>query len=754
MLHNGTTTHGSLTPADVAALERESWIDSATADAFGLRRVSSAEGAALVGRENREDYAGIAFSVYWPGNSEIREVFLRRDHPPIENGKPKQKYLAPPGRSNMLLFGPGESAEALTDPTIPIVLVEGLKKLLATHRLARHDSEHPRFLACAISGVWNWKGTIGKTVDPSGARVDLKGIIPDIERINWAAQQVFIAHDSDALTNPSVSAAREQLAEELRSRGAHVTVLFIPDLDGLPKTGFDDLLAAWGPERVLSWIDEARTQSASVQDDPEPIPLDAYDLPTVPIGEIPASSFRDMVIATSAATESPVELSLLCALGVIAASVQRRYVIEPEPGYVEPLNIWAVPALDSGNRKSAVVAHTVEPLYAFEREEAARQAPEIARAEAVLRLAEDRIKHLRQKAARAEGTQYDSLRQELMELERSLPQVPKALRLTAQDVTPEKLGSLMADHEERLAIISDEGGIFDILGGRYSGGLPNLDLFLQSYSGSPVRVDRGSRPPVFMVKPALTIIVSPQPSVLRGFASTPEFKGRGLLARPLYALPKSALGSRTLVPCPIPSAVRQAYRTRVHALLSLPPRPDGEPQVLRFLDGAYASWKAFQRHVERELGAGGVFEHAHVKDWAAKLPGNIARVAGLLHCAEDAIEPPETRPISLETTEAALMLGGIFERHALAALGLMSVTSGLEGAQLVWAWIERNRHRTFTRRDCHHALQAAFPTLDNLLPALAVLVERGYVFPVQSNKRVGRPSHGFRVNSNLTEAWR
>jgi len=744
-----------LSSADLAPLEHESWIDPATAEAFGLYRVSSADGAALVGRTDQADYSGIAFLIYWPGNSDIREVFLRRDHPPIENGKPKQKYLAPPGRGNMLLFGPGESVEALTDTTIPIVLVEGLKKLCAAHRLSRWNAIEPRFLPCAISGVWNFRGVIGKTVDPSGARVDLKGIIPDIERIDWTGRNVFIAFDSDALTNPSVSAAREQLAEELRTRGAHVVVLYVPaDLDGLPKIGFDDLLANWGPERVLDWISTAQHEAADVQGDPEPIPLDAYDLPAVPIGEIPASSFRNMVVATSAATESPVELSLLCTLGVIAASVQRRYVIEPEPGYVEPLNIWAVPALDSGNRKSAVVAHTVEPLYAFEREHAAAHAQEIAQAEAAKRLAEDRIKHLRQRAARAEGAQYDALRQEVLDEERSLPQVPTALRLTAQDVTPEKLGALMADHGERMAIISDEGGIFDILGGRYSGGIPNLDLFLQSYSGSPVRVDRGSRPPVFMVKPALTLVVSPQPSVLRGFASTPEFRGRGLLARPLYALPKSALGSRTLVPCPIPSAVRQAYRTRVHALLSLPPRPDGDLQVLRFSDGAYGAWKTFQRHVEVELGTGGAFEHEHVKDWAAKLSGNVARVAGLLHCAEDAIEPPETRPISLETTEAALMLGGIFERHALAALGLMSVTSGLEGAQRVWAWIERNRHRTFTRRDCHHALQAAFPTLDNLLPALAVLVERGYVFPVQLDKRVGRPSHGFRVNRNLTEAWR
>jgi len=50
----------------------------------------------------------------------------------------------------------------------------------------------------------------------------------------------------------------------------------------------------------------------------------------------------------------------------------------------------------------------------------------------------------------------------------------------------------MADNDEKMSVLSDEGGIFDILAGRYNGGIPNLDLFLQSHSGSSVRVDRGS----------------------------------------------------------------------------------------------------------------------------------------------------------------------------------------------------------------------------------------------------------------------
>lgn len=264
------TTITALNQADLAALAREAWIDLATAEAFGLHRMSSAEGAQLVGRTDREDYAGIVFPVFWPGEERPKEFFLRRDHPPLElhNGqlKPKQKYLAPPGRGNRLLFGPGESVDALTDTTLPILLVEGLKKTVAAWRFSRHEDGSPKFLVCGISGAWNWKGTIGKAPDEHGARVDVKGVIPDLSRVAWTDRKVTILFDSDTSTNSSVAAARRALVADLRQRGAIVAAPDLPALEGLDKTGFDDLLAQWGPDRVLDWLDAARDAAPTADD--------------------------------------------------------------------------------------------------------------------------------------------------------------------------------------------------------------------------------------------------------------------------------------------------------------------------------------------------------------------------------------------------------------------------------------------------------------------------------------------------------
>jgi hypothetical protein len=260
-----------LTTADLAALARDSWIDPATADAFGLYRVTSLEGAELVGRSDREDYAGIVFPIFWPGEMQPREYFLRRDHPPMEQRgdgtlKPRQKYLAPPGRGNRLLFGPSESASALTDATFPIVLVEGLKKTVAAWRLSRHAGSSSQFLACGIAGAWNWRGTIGKAPDATGARVDVKGPITDLDRATWTGRAVTIVFDSDTATNEKVAAARRGLVAELRGRGAIVTAPDLPALDGLAITGFDDLLAQWGPERAREWMATAQSTASSADE--------------------------------------------------------------------------------------------------------------------------------------------------------------------------------------------------------------------------------------------------------------------------------------------------------------------------------------------------------------------------------------------------------------------------------------------------------------------------------------------------------
>jgi P4 family phage/plasmid primase-like protien len=254
--------------ADFASLERR-WITRELAIAAGIRRVDSYTGASFVGRRDNGSYAGLLIPYTLPGESRVREWRLRRDHPDIEYGKdgrPKErgKYLSPPGRANMMYFAPDTPTSLLMAKDVPVVLTEGEFKTLALWRLATHDIGKPRFLPAGLSGVWNWRGTVGKTTGPNGDRRDVKGTIPDLDRFSWDGRRVIIAFDADAEKNDSVQAAKTQLARELRIRGAEVACITWDIAQG---KGIDDLLATVGPAKALEIIESADFDAAAEADD-------------------------------------------------------------------------------------------------------------------------------------------------------------------------------------------------------------------------------------------------------------------------------------------------------------------------------------------------------------------------------------------------------------------------------------------------------------------------------------------------------
>jgi hypothetical protein len=200
-----------LQSADYRSLEAR-WISRELADVARIRRVDSDTGKLLVGRRDHSDYAGLAIPYFLPGESHVREWRLRCDHPDIEykDGKPKErgKYLSAPGRKNLIYFVPGVSMDLAKAVATPVIVTEGEFKTLALWRLANYESTTSRFLPIGLGGVWNWRGTVGKTHGPNGDRRDVKGAIPDLDLVVWEGRRVFIAFDADAEKNEMVEAAR------------------------------------------------------------------------------------------------------------------------------------------------------------------------------------------------------------------------------------------------------------------------------------------------------------------------------------------------------------------------------------------------------------------------------------------------------------------------------------------------------------------------------------------------------------------
>jgi len=515
--------------------------------------------------------------------------------------------------------------------------------------------------------------------------------------------------------------------------------------------------AAWDKEAAETDAEIDRTDATMRATDgngwPALIPLDSPNLPSVDPNALPGFA-GEYAAALSEATETPPELATAMVLATCATAAARRFRLEVQAGYCETLNLWILPALPPGSRKSAVQAKASAPLAEWEREQAEITGPEIAKARSDRETAEARAKEHRRQAAKAKSPEdARDFADMAAQIEADLPEIPVAPRLWTSDATPEKLGALMAEHGECMAWLSSEGGIFDMLQGRYSGGIQNLDLVLKAWSGDPDRVDRGSRPPVYLQCPRLTIGLSPQPDVLRGLSMKPGFRGRGLLARFLYLLPDSRLGYRTLEPKTINGGTEAKYHAGIRAMLDW---PDGEIQTATLTPAAHSEWLDFAKAIEVQMRPGGDLEHC--TDWAGKAPGAAARIAGIMHGIEHAHGTPWTVPVSIDTMNAALELMAVITRHSIGAMQLMGADPAIAAARDVWQWIERGHVRCTTAREIYQARKGTFPRMAQIREALAVLEERGYIQteqpPNNSEDGRGRPATPvIWINPKLSEAW-
>lgn len=272
----GTANGLSLTENDFLGLDRR-YINRNTAQAANLRRVDSLDGRDTVGRKGAGDYAGIAIDYRRPGSPDVLLTRLRLDHPAVGlNGKSDGKYLTAPGTRNRVYFPPYDSS-ILADIGIPVLFTEGEFKALAGYRVGLEDlnngGQRLRFVSLGLPGVWGYRGIIGKTTNARGERIDVKGVIPDIESyIPWEGRLAYICYDVNVLSNAMVREARAGLARELEERGATVYFIDLPPSPGV--NGMDDFIAIHGRDEFLklfgaalryNWRDElARSDKGKV----------------------------------------------------------------------------------------------------------------------------------------------------------------------------------------------------------------------------------------------------------------------------------------------------------------------------------------------------------------------------------------------------------------------------------------------------------------------------------------------------------
>ncbi len=294
----------------------------------------------------------------------------------------------------------------------------------------------------------------------------------------------------------------------------------------------------------------------------------------------------------------------------------------------------------------------------------------------------------------------------------------------------------MEEQNERMALLSDESGVFEILAGMYNRGVPNLDLFLKACFGMPCRIPRKTGT-VILKEPMLTVGLTAQEIVLTRRSASEVFRGRGGDCRFLYFYPASNMGERNVRdPKPMSEGTRAAYYNVVYRLLPSEWWADGErpePIDLELSEKALEQWIQFSEGVEEALRPGGEFEF--MQDWGGKIAGFVVRLAGLFHLVS--YDKPWEKEIEPETMEKAVRMGAALSRHAKKAYELMGTDEATNGAKKVLEWIERTGSSRFTFREVWQGTKGFFRHVDKLIPALKELGERFYIYELPSGERTG-----------------
>lgn len=154
----------------------------------------------------------------------------------------RPKYDQPAG-SGIAAYFPSnfDWLEGLLDPEVSVLITEGELKAAKACREG---------VPCiGIGGVNSYRSA------------DLGFVfLPSLEAVEWRRRKVYIVFDSDVKVNSSVASAVNDLGEQLYLRGATPYCVFLPDVEGLEKTGLDDYIVAKG-------IDSLRQLCAGSNDD-------------------------------------------------------------------------------------------------------------------------------------------------------------------------------------------------------------------------------------------------------------------------------------------------------------------------------------------------------------------------------------------------------------------------------------------------------------------------------------------------------
>lgn len=474
-----------------------------------------------------------------------------------------------------------------------------------------------------------------------------------------------------------------------------------------------------------------------------PIPIsDRPMLPDFPLSLIP-DPLADWADALARNTETAVDLAATLSLAVVSAATAGKVVAQLGDGWRETLSLYLLVALPSGELKSPVFRAAIEPIVKYEKRLAIAANETIAIQQTERDVLEMALRRAKSEAAAAHGASQE-LNLKVQECRRRLnaARVQALPQLLASDLTPQGLIRTLAEQDERLAIMTDEGELAETL--RAPGG---IDIFLKAYDGSAYRVNRAGTASVHLEQPSLVLAATIQPALARQLTNSAAFRERGLLGRMTFVIPQSRVGTRRWERAPIPDEVNAAYSRAIRQLLEIEVDRDSNGKPVRhnlaFERDAVDELRSHRSDIEKRMAWGDL---VGIETFANKHAARVARIASLIRLAAVGLAGMVTR----EDVRRAIGLGEYFIAHARATLQHLDLDPVAKLAKRVVEWAIRSGVEQVTKAEVNAALRPdAAADLDE---PFELLLRHHFVRPLQVPTRTGpgrKPGTIYELNPHI-----
>jgi len=430
--------------------------------------------------------------------------------------------------------------------------------------------------------------------------------------------------------------------------------------------------------------------------------LDAEEpLPPFPMETLP-KIFRVPVEEVMRHYRVPALIPVTCALVINSAAVGRGVAVKSNVRRTYA-NLYAIIGAKSGTGKTVVFDEFMVPFEELQREMLdAFKTGEKPSAEAELKLVEADVQRLlkfkrnQKEPDLAEDSRRERLGELLQRQAELEDKLETAARLWCVDFTSEALGVLLANSNEQIAVLTDEGGLalYNMIG-RYTKGVVTDDILLcKAKSVNGTTVDRLGRDPIILRQPCVALLLLVQPDLLNMAFGNERLLVGGFLARCLAADSRMKIlyEDETTLP-EVDPAVMEGWKQHIRALVKNF-RLAEEPYWINVEEGVRALSRKFHNDIVDQI-RGGLWDldafalHWVERTWEIALNLHIG-----LHGAEC-----YRHVLSNDTFAKAILISRYFANRQLEVLNAMRIKATNDRRDQLAKILEGNNKKPITFRD-------------------------------------------------------